>query len=456
MAGGIWNAQDKVLPGVYINVKSQPIVTANVGQRGVVAIAKALSWGEPGAVVEITPGQDTTPIIGYSISEDKARFLREMMRGTDLTTGPYRILLYRYTGTGGVKATATQSMQGGASVTATAKYVGVRGNDISVVCTLDPDEETADVVTYVEGAVVDSQTVAAYTELVNNAWVDFTVSGGLADFSLTLSGGVDPVAATADDAAFLTAIEPYTFDILAYDGSNETSLDAYALFIKRMNESIGRKCQLVIGNFANQNSKYIISARNGVVLGDGTELSDTQVVWWLAGAEAGALYYQSLTYAQYPTAVAANPKLTDSEVEAAIKAGQVAIIDDWGIARICTDINSKTTVTTTEGAEFKKNRVMRVIMQFCNDCYRNFAQNFIGKVDNNEEGRSLLRAWCIGYLNDMMANNGIQNFTADDVEVLPGNAIDAVVINVWLQPTDSVERIYVTVTVDANIAVVTE
>ena len=48
---------------------------------------------------------------------------------------------------------------------------------------------------------------------------------------------------------------------------------------------------------------------------------------------------------------------------------------------------------------------------------------------------------------------GIQNFTAEDVEVLPGNAIDSVVINVLIQPVDSIEKIYVSVTVDANIAV---
>lgn len=454
MAGGQWIAENKILPGVYINVKSQPTVTANVGDRGVVAIAKNLSWGASGQVIEITPGQDTTPIIGYPISAEKARFLREMMRGTDLTAGPYRILLYRYTGTGGAKATVSQS--GEASVQITAKYEGVRGNDISVVCTVDPDSGDADVVTYVEGAMVASQTVAAFSDLTGNDWVDFNITGELEDFTVTLSGGIDPTPATADDAAFLTAIEPYTFDILAYDGTEAVSVDAYAIFIRRMNENIGRKCQLVVGNFTGLNSKYIIAVRNGVKLADGTELTDKQAVWWLAGAEAGALYYQSLTYAQYPTAVSANPKLSDSDVEAAIKAGQIAFIDDWDIVRICTDIDTKTTVSPTEGAEFKKNRVMRVVMQFCNDCYRNFAQNFIGKVDNNEEGRNLLRAWCIGYLNDMEAHNGIQNFSAEDVEVLPGEAIDAVVINITIMPVDAVERIYVTVTVDANISVVTE
>ena len=90
-------------------------------------------------------------------------------------------------------------------------------------------------------------------------------------------------------------------------------------------------------------------------------------------------------------------------------------------------------------------------MQFCNDVYEYFSNYFIGKVDNNDAGRNLLRGWIVGYLNEMMANNGIQNFEADDVEVLAGNTIDSVVVNVAIQPVDSVEKIYMTVTVSVNV-----
>lgn len=450
MAGGTWVGQSKVLPGVYINVKSQPNVTANVGDKGVVAIAKALSWGAPGEVAVITPGQDVTPYVGYNISTAQAQFLREMMRGTDTTSCPTQILLYRYAGTGGVQATATIG-----ELTVNALYVGARGNDITIAIIANPDTEGSfEVQTIVDGAVADIQTAATVGDLANNTWVTFagTAEATLtADAGTALAGGADPTVTAADDAAFLTAIEPYTFDILAYDGSESTVVDAYTAFIKRMNDAVGRKCQLVVGNFSGINSKYVISAHNGVNLADGSALDDKQVVWWLAGAEAGALYYQSLTYAQYPTAVSANPKLTDDQTAAAIAAGQIAFIDDFGIVKICSDVDTKTTVTPTEGDEFKKNRVMRVIMQFCNDTYRHFATYYIGKVDNNDDGRALLRAWIIGYLNEMMANNGIQNFTAEDVEVLPGNDIDAVIINVALQPTDAVEKIYMAVTVSVNV-----
>lgn len=446
MAGGTWVSQNKKIPGVYINVKSQPAVAANVGSKGVVAIAKALSWGPLGAVQEITPGQDVTPNIGYSIGSEQGQFLREMMRGSDVTAGPSKIYLYRYAGTGGVKASATAG-----NLTATALYEGARGNDITIAVIADPDEEGYfDVQTVVGGSVVDTQHVNAVADLSANAWVTFSGSGLSATAGTALTGGTDPTVAVADDAAFLTAIEPYRFDILAYDGSTTTVIDAYVAFIKRMNEAVGRKCQLVIGNYAGQNTEYVISAQNGVELADGSLLDARKAVWWLAGSEAGAQYFQSLTYAQYPTAVAAYPKLTDDQAAAAIEAGQICFIDDFGIVKVCSDINTLTTVTPTKGPEFKKNRVMRVIMQLCNDTYEHFANYYIGKVNNDDTGRSLLRGWLVGYLTEMQANSGIQNFVADDVEVLPGDSIDSVLINVAIQPVDSIEKIYMSVTVSVT------
>ena len=443
MAGGTWVSQNKKLPGVYINVKSQPAVQANVGDKGIVAIAKALSWGPLGEVQEITPGQDVTPVIGYSIGSDQAQFLREMMRGSDVTAGPTKIYLYRYTGTGGVKASATAG-----ELTATALYEGTRGNAISIAVIADPDEEGYfDVQTIVDGAVAGTQHVSDVADLTANAWVEFSGSALSATAGTALTGGVDPTVAVADDAAFLTAIEPYRFDIIAYDGTEQTVIAAYVAFVKRMNEAVGRKCQLVIGNFPGQNTEYVISPLNGVKLADGSLLNAQKVLWWLAGAEAGAPYYRSLTYAQYPTAVAAYPKLTDDQAAAAIEAGQICFIDDFGIVKVCSDINTLTTVTPTKGAEFKKNRVMRVIMQLCNDTYEHFANHYIGKVDNDDTGRSLLRGWLVGYLNGMQANGGIQNFVAEDVEVLAGDSIDSVLINIAIQPVDSIEKIYMSVTV---------
>mgnify|MGYP002802870155 FL=1 len=451
MAGGIWTSQNKVLPGVYINVKSQGNITANVGSRGVVAIAEPLSWGPTGIVQAITPGEELTPYIGYDITQPQALFLREMMKGSDTTVGPSRILLYRPAGTGGAKATATIG-----ALTATALYEGVRGNDISIVVAEQVDSEgTYDISTVVDGAIVDEQSVTDLSQLVPNDWVTFTGTGTTITESAgtALATGKDPAVAAADYSAFLTAIEPYQFDVLVYDGTDTATIQAIAQFVERVSNNVGQKCQAVMAGdtAAGSNSEFVIAVNNGVTLDDGTTLTAQQATWWVGGAEAGALYYQSLTYARYPNAVSGNPKLTDAQAEAAVKAGQLCFIDNFGSVKVCTDINSLTTFTVEKGQEFSKNRVMRVVMQFCNDVYETFSNNYIGKIDNNEVGRNLLKGWIVGYLNEMQANNGIQNFTAEDVSVLPGATIDAVLVNVAIQPVDSIEKIYMSVTVSVNV-----
>lgn len=455
MAGGTFTSQNKVLPGVYINVQSQEAVNFSAGNRGTVAIAKALSWGESGAVLEIVPGAPLEPYIGYDITSPEALFLREMMKGSDVSTAPAKILLYRLPGTSGVQAAATIG-----SLTVTALYEGVRGNDVNIIITADPDNPAIyEIRTVVDGYVVDAQTFTALDSLVNNAWVEFEASGSTITTTAgtPLEGGVDPTISASDYAAFLTAIEPYRFDIIVYDGETSTVAAAFTQFVNRMNDAVGKKCQAVmtLGEGAG-NNKYVIDVKNGVTLADGTQIPANEATWWVSGAEAGANYNQSLTYAQYPGAMSAYPKLTDTEAEAAILAGKLCFIDTFGIVKVCMDINSKTTVTVKEGAEFKKNRVIRVINSFCNDLYEQFSAYYIGKVDNNDTGRSLLRGWCVGYLNEMQANNGIQNFVADDVTVEQGQTIDSVVVTVAIQPVDSIEKIYATVTVTANsMAVVT-
>lgn len=445
MAGGIFTSQNKVLPGVYINTQSSGNVTANIGTKGVVAICEPLSWGPTGVVSVYIPGDDPTPLIGKDITSTDALFLREMTKGSDVTAGPIKILLYRPTGASGVKATATIG-----ALTATAKYVGTRGNDITIIISADPDVSGNYIIeTSIDGRIADTQNVANLTNLVSNDWVDFTGSGTTITTTAgtALTTGANPTVSSSDYATFLTALEPYTFDIVCYDGADGTVRTAMASFVERISNDLGKKCQCVFSGGTAVNSEWVINVNNGVKLTDGTTITAAQATWWVAGAEAGAQYNQSLTYAQYPGAAEANPKLTNAQLEAAVAAGDLVFSDEFDIVKVCTDINTLTTYTPTKGKEFRKNRLMRTINQICNDFYEHFSNYFIGKVDNNDSGRNLMKGWCVGYLNEMQANNGIQNFTSQDIEVLQGNEIDSVVINLYIQPVDSVEKIYVTVTV---------
>ena len=218
MAGGNWSAQNKVRPGVYINFKSEGAPPVNQGVRGTVAIAKALSWGEPGKAVEIAAGADVTPYVGVPLMDPGALFLREMFKGTNVTGGPVQVLLVRLEAAGAVKAAGTIGTEETA-VTVTARYPGVRGNDLSVTITPDVDEAGRFTVsTLVGGEIVDMQQVRTAAELTANGWVSFSGTGALAPTAgAALTGGADGTVEPSAYAAALEVLEPCSFDILAYE-----------------------------------------------------------------------------------------------------------------------------------------------------------------------------------------------------------------------------------------------
>ena len=442
MAGGTWTSQNKKQPGVYINVKSSMAQSVSVGDRGIVAICKPLSWGPEGNIMTINVGDDFTPYIGYDSTNDKALFLREIFKGSGSTKGPVKVMLYRPTTTGAAKATAII-----APLTITAKYNGVRGNDISVAVVADPDNEGSYIVqTVVDGAVKHTQIGKSVADLKGDDWVVFSGAGSLvASAGTSLTGGNDGSVSSAAYSAFLTALEPYTFNVLIYDGTDNTVQSAYVAFIKRLRDDLGRKCQAVMAG-VESNSDAVISARNGVVLSDGTVLTPQQVTWWIGGAEAGASYSESLVYAQYLDAINVSPRLTASEMDEALDKGQIVFFEEFGSVKVVSDINTLTTYTPDKGEAFSLNQIIRTLDTIANDIYKNFSQNYIGKIQNNASGRDLLKAWIVGYLNEIQANGGIQNFVADDVAVGAGNALNAVVITLAIQPVAAVEKIYITAT----------
>lgn len=445
MPGGTWTSQNKVRPGVYIRFTSTQGLGLTVGERGVVAICEPMSWGPVGSVQTVEAGADTTPFCGYDITSPNARFLQQIFLGTNRTAGASKVLLYRPSASGSAQAKATAGV-----LTATALYPGVRGNAISIVITEEADEETFTVTTVVDGSAVDEQTgIAAVSDLEPNSWVSWSGTGAVtATAGTDLSGGSDGTVETAAYSAFLGVIEPYQFDILIYDGVDATVQAAMTSFVRRMNEENGQYCQLVAANLTNPDSRYVVNVMSPVTLSDGTELTAQQVCWWVGGAEAGAMYNESLTNATYPNAVSTT-MMTNAQYIAALNAGQLVLSADNGRVYVEQDINSLVTYTTDITEVYRYNRTMRLANTIANDLYRQFSANYLGVVDNNAQGRSMFQAAVVGYLLDIQANNGIQNFTAEDVTVEPGEAINAIVVNLSVQPVGSVEKVYITISMDA-------
>ena len=304
------------------------------------------------------------------------------------------------------------------------------------------------------GHVVSDYVVFSGNMPTDDTDVDIELSGGTdgaATFGpgvlTALTGGSNGTAASSEYAAFLVALEPEKFDVVICDSSDASIKASYCDFVKRLSNDEGQRCQAVVSNLAND-SECVISVYNQTVtLNDGTELDSQKLTWWVGGASAGANVNESLTYASHPDAVDVTPKLTASQQESAINSGHIAFISQFGKIQILTDINTFTTFSTNKGRAFRKNRVVRTVFGLCNDIYKTFALYHIGVTDNNDDGRAALKGEILDLMSRYEGNRALQNVNPDDVTVIKGIDSDAVVIEVYCQPVDSIEKIYVNITI---------
>ena len=192
-------SQDKILPGTYINFVSVASASSVLSDRGIATMPLELDWGKEGEVFEVSNEdfqKDSQKIFGYAHDHEKMNGL------SDLFMNAKTLYAYRLNG-GGTKAT---------NAFATALYGGTRGNDIKIVIQANADETSKyDVMTYLETARVDTQTVAQASELVANDYVTFKSDAALEVTAGTaLAGGTN---ATVDGTAhqkYLDKIESYS------------------------------------------------------------------------------------------------------------------------------------------------------------------------------------------------------------------------------------------------------
>jgi hypothetical protein len=341
---GIWTSQDKVLPGAYLNFKTNSALSITPGERGTVVILQELSAGVQDTIYEIT---------------------------------------------------ATDASEWPAGVTDADKFLAGE-------------------------ALKNAKTVLIYN-----------------------------LGATAHDATdlatALAAIETVQFNVLCYPYDTALNHATIKTWVEAMIEDEGISIQAVLPDYVGD-YEGIINVDQAVVLSDNTELTKAQTTAWVAGATAGATIYQSNTGKVYEGAIDVTPRMTKTEMAAAVTAGGFIFkVDSAQNVSVVYDINSLTTLTATKGKQFQKNRAIRTINGINNDITKIFEANYIGKINNNADGRSLLKSALVGYFVELQRLGAIQNFEPDDVVITAGTDSDAVVIDCYVQLVDSAEKIYISV-----------
>jgi Phage tail sheath C-terminal domain/Phage tail sheath protein subtilisin-like domain len=444
MAGGRWIAQNKVRAGAFINFTAAPKKSTSIGIRGIVALPVVLPWGADNTLIQINSNELTTGKAyvktGIRVTDDTeaAQMIREALKNT------YTALIYKLN-TGGTKAAATLA----ADVTATAKHTGTVGNAITVIVDA-AGEGLFSIKTVVNGEEKDNQTVADAAGFVTNDWVMIAGAGALAPTAgVALTGGANGTAgayAGFYDALATTSIK---WNCAAIPATTEAA--AATAFIDTLRDAEGLYVQAVTNNGGAPDHEGIINTMGqGYVYSDGERVEPNVFTCWLAGATAGAAIDESNTYRVVEDAVDIINPLRPTEIEEAITGGYLVLSSRQdGKIVIEQDINSLTSFTTDKPADWRKNRVVRTLDDIATQIRTTFETNYVGKVDNNDSGRTILKADIVSLFNQAQGIGAIRDFdSSKDIVIEAGVEIDAVIANIAVHPVDSMEKLYATISLN--------
>ena len=442
LGGGTWLFQNKVLPGTYINFVSKVRAEAEIADRGYGTMALELDWGPSDQIFRVEADEFQTEcqkIFGYDYGNDKLAGLRDLF--INLKTGYF----YRLNG-GGAKATCTLG---------TAKYAGIRGNDISIGVQDDPDTDGNKVVyTYLttDGVLktVDKQSVKTSADLVDNDYVDFKKSGELTvAAAVKMSGGTNgETVTTADYQKYLDLIEPYYFNVMGYAGSDTKVQSLLLAFVKRLRDDEGSKFQVVLFGAEKPNYEGVININKANEKGS--------LAYWVTGAEASCAINADLTNAIYNGEFTVKTQLKQYELKQAINDGLLTfhVVTDpvdgdvTGDVRVLEDINSFTEFTKTKNSDFALNQVIRVLDNTAIDLAHAFNKVYLGKAQNNDDGRDALWADGCYILEQYQKVGAITGFVESDLaKPVQGDDKSSVVWTFQEQPVVSMKKLYATVVV---------
>lgn len=437
LGGGIYVAQNKVLPGAYINFISKAVATASLSDRGIVTMPLELDWGEDGKLIEVSAGdfqKKSLELFGYDYGDPHMAGLR------DLFIGARTLLAYRLNG-GGLKASNDY---------AEARYKGTRGNDLKVVIRKNVDnEELFDVKTFLttgtETVEMDSQTVEEASTLQDNDFLVWKKEAVLEETAgVPLAGGSNSVVDNAAYQKYADLAETKSFHVMGIPTTDEKIKSLFIGFCKRMRDEMGVKFQLVTYQAAAADYMGVVSFENPAV---GTTMGESAGVYWVSGILAGCAVNRSCQNKLYDGEFVFKTDYTQNQLVDDIKAGKFMLHNVGDDVRVLADINTMVTVTGEQGDIFKENQTIRVIDQIGNDIAVLFNTKYLGVVPNDNAGRLSLWSDIKKLCMQLERIHAIETFADSDIAVLPGTTKKAVEVQLNVTVVNAMGQLYMTVVV---------
>ncbi len=439
--GGTWNPpiQNKELGGTYVSFTSKARPANIFGERGFLAFAINLDWGDGENLITVEPAdlqKDSMALFGHFYTDKELMPLREALLHAKV------VYVYRLNADG--KKATNDFIE--------AKYVGTRGNDITVTTALDIDDNNKAQIEVRLG------TYKALKEIINNdkegiekfnkenPYITLKVETLKPNDNIgiyKLSGGTNGTEQVGNHQKFLDLVESKYINIIAYGGNDEAVKKLYCSYVERRVYQEGAYMQGVVYNFK-KNSELIINVTSAVV----NSALPSDIVYWVAGAEAGCEINRTVGNSIYDGELELVTITKARDQVKALRNGEFVFHKVDNEIRVLDDINSLTEFSKSKNKDFSKNQIIRVLHQIVNDWSTIFNTLFLDKELNDKTGQTILWNDFTNHATKLQNLRAIKNFKAEDIKVDFGEDKDSVYVEFAVCPVLAMKKLYLSVIVE--------
>ncbi|MGG3835682.1 phage tail sheath subtilisin-like domain-containing protein [Paenibacillus thiaminolyticus] len=418
--------EQKIRPDVYVrwhNAGGARVVTGTVG---VAAAVIQSNWGPLAQVVTVEAPGELAGQLGDGQGPD---CIREIFAG-----GASTVLAVR-AGTGGTQASLELNDNADPAakvVRLLTKYPTTRQMTVTIRDSLE-DVTMREFVLHENTRQLERLLFAKGSEpehlvAVINEQSQYLTAAKIADGSgeldalldAPLTGGADPIVTGADYANAFERLERKFFDTVIVDSEDASVHASLHSFVKRMLTEGGGRIIGVVGEpssvpFATRktnamafNDFAIVYVGNGFRTANGP-VEGARAAARVAGVIASNAYNASLTHVPMTGSIDLVGELTNAQYKEAIQSGMLTFsLNPDGMAQIDYGINTKVTLLADEDEGWKKIRRTRTRYELIDRIVYTL-HPYLGKWNNNEDGRAFVVTIANGIIQTMIREGGLES-----------------------------------------------
>lgn len=291
------------------------------------------------------------------------------------------------------------------------------------------------------------ETGASAAALSDNDFVIFKKEGTITqNAGYSFEGGESGSSVVVGDYSnYLGALESRSFDVLVYDGTEESVKELFTTYTKRMRDEVGKYFQTVLYDYDKADYEGVISVYNKVSE-DSEYIKESSLVNWVAGYSSAVDLSNELTSKLYNGELNVDTSTPDAKLEIIVKKGNFVFhrVSETEVYTLF-DVNTLTTFTEDHDQRLSENKTIRVIDYIHNTEAYQINRNYIGSTPNTVEGRALIWNRCYEILDQLQQAGAITGFVENDLTVDPvPTDRHAVRINQSFAVTGTIYRVYIT------------